>query len=174
MGESGRTDEFVRLFTRDGRWVFSYVLMLVPHKFDAEEVFQETSVTLWQKFDGFVSGTNFRAWATQVARNKVLQYRARKRTGPLLLDDAVLEAVHNTALALNDRLGDLHQALEKCRNKLSAEDRGLLDRRYGSGATAQSIAEALGRSPRAVYRALDRIHRVLYECIQQEIGAGDR
>ena len=132
MGDPGRTDEFVRLFTKDGRWIFSYILMLVPHKADAEEVFQETSTTLWQKFDEFLSGSNFRAWAIQVARYKVLQHRARKQCSPLLLDDAVLEAVHNTAVTLNDRLDNLHQALEKCRGKLSESDRELLDRRYDS------------------------------------------
>ena len=174
MGEPGRTDEFVRLFTKDGRWIFSYILMLVPHKADAEEVFQETSITLWQKFDEFLSGSNFRAWATQVAHYKVLHYRARKQGSPLLLDDAVLEAVHQTAVTLNDRLDDLHQALEKCRGKLSDDDRELLDRRYESGATAQSIADVLGRSPRAIYRALDRIHQALYDCIRQEMSGEDR
>jgi RNA polymerase sigma-70 factor, ECF subfamily len=174
MGEPGRTDEFVRLFTKDGRWIFSYILMLIPHKADAEEVFQETSVTLWQKFGEFLTGSNFRAWAIQVAHYKILQYRARKQGGPLLLDDAVLEAVHNTAVILNDRLDDLHRALEKCRGKLNDGDRELLDRRYESGATAQSIAEVLGRSPRAIYRALDRIHRALYDCIHQEMSEDDR
>jgi RNA polymerase sigma-70 factor (ECF subfamily) len=174
MGEPGRTDEFVRLFSKDGRWIFSYILMLVPHKADAEEVFQETSVTLWQKFDEFLSGSNFRAWAIQVAHYKVLQHRVRKQGAPLLLDDAVLEAVHNTAVTLNDRLDDLHQALEKCRGKLSESDRELLDRRYESGATAQNIAATLGRSPRAVYRALDRIHRALYDCIREEMSGDER
>jgi RNA polymerase sigma-70 factor, ECF subfamily len=174
MSESGRTGEFVRLFSKDGRWIFSYILMLVPRKADAEEIFQETSVTLWQKFGEFASGSNFRAWATQVAHYKVLQYRASRQSDPLLLDDAVLEAVHGTAAAMNDQLDDLHLALEKCRGKLSGDDRDLLDRRYESGATTQRIAEMLGRSPRAIYRALDRIHQALYDCIRQEMSGEDR
>ena len=174
MGHLERTDEFVRLFTKDGRWIFSYILMLVHNKADAEEVFQETSITLWQKFGEFTSGSSFRAWATQVAHYKVFHYRAKKKSSPLLLDDATLEAVHDTAATMTDRLDDLHGALEKCRGKLDEIDRDLLDRRYEPGATTQSVADLLGRSPRAVDRALDRIHQALYECIRGEMSAEER
>lgn len=174
MSEQGKTNEFVLLFSKDGRWIFSYILMLVANKADAEEIFQETSVTLWQKFNEFVPGTSFRAWATQVAHYKVLHYRARKQTSPMLLDDTVLEAVHGTATGMTDRLDDLHWALEKCRDKLADGDRELLDRRYEPDATTQKVADSLGRSARAVYRALDRIHAALYDCIHREIRAEDR
>jgi RNA polymerase sigma-70 factor, ECF subfamily len=174
MSDPARTDEFVRLFTKDGRWIFSYILMLVPNKADAEEIFQETNITLWQKFDDFMPGSSFRAWATQVAHFKVLHYREKKKNRPVLLDDATLDAVGGTAASLTDRLDDLHWALDKCREKLDANDRELLDRRYEPGATTQSVADRLGRSPRAVYRALDRIHLALYGCIRQEMSAGGR
>jgi RNA polymerase sigma-70 factor, ECF subfamily len=111
VSDSRKTDEFVLLLSKDGRWIFSYILMLVSNKTDAEEVFQETSVTLWQKSDEFAPGSSFRAWATQVAHYKVLHYRARKKNSPLLLDDTVLEAVHGTAANMTDRLDDLHRAL---------------------------------------------------------------
>jgi RNA polymerase sigma-70 factor, ECF subfamily len=170
MSDAKNTDDFVLLFTKDARWVFSYILMLVPNKADAEEVFQETSVTLWQKFGEFAAGSSFRAWALQVAYYKVLHYRARCKSSPLLLDDSVLEAIHGTAATMSEQLDDLHWALEKCRTKLTAEQRDLLDRRYGPNATTQSVAQDLGRSPRAVYRALDRIHQALYECIRREMS----
>jgi RNA polymerase sigma-70 factor, ECF subfamily len=174
MSNLPANDEFVRLFAKDGRWVFSYILMLVSNKADAEEVFQETCVTLWQKFDEFVPGSSFRAWATQVAHYKVLHYRDKQKGSPMLLDDTTLEAVGATAAQMTDRLDDLHWALEKCRDKLSNVDRELLDRRYEPGATTQSIADTLGRSPRAVYRSLDRIHVALYDCIRREMSAEEQ
>lgn len=167
-------NDFVLLFTKDARWIFSYILMLVPNKADAKEVFQETSLTLWQKFGEFVAGTSFRSWALSVAHYKVLHYRAKRKSSPLLLDDAALEAVRGTAAAMADRLDDLHYALELCRDKLSGEDRYVLDRRYAPEATTQSVADELGRSPRAIYRALDRIHQALYECIRREMAREER
>lgn len=171
MSDSNHTDDFVLLFTKNARWIFSYILMLVPNKADAEEVFQETNLTLWQKFGEFAVGSNFRAWAMQVAYYKVLHHRMKRKANPVLLDDAVLEAVHGTALSMADRLDDLHWALDKCRGKLGDADRELLDRRYKPSATTQSVADGLGRSTRAVYRALDRIHESLYDCIRQEMAA---
>jgi RNA polymerase sigma-70 factor (ECF subfamily) len=41
---------------------------------DAEEVFQNTSVVLWNKFGEFQPGSNFFAWASQVAYYEVLNY----------------------------------------------------------------------------------------------------
>ena len=170
MSDSHHTDDFVLLFTKDARWIFSYILMMVPNKTDAEEVFQETSLTLWQKFGEFVAGSNFRAWAMQVAYYKVLHHRMKRKANPVLMDEEVLEAVHGTALGLADRLDDLHWALDKCRSKLPDEDRALLDRRYDPSATTQSVADELGRSTRAVYRALDRIHQALHDCIRREMA----
>ena len=149
MGEPGRTNEFLRLFAKDGRWIFSYILMFIPHKADAEEVFQETSIILWKKFDEYVSGSSFLAWATQVAHYQVLHhYRTKKQIRLLLLDEAALEAVHHTAVTLNDRVDDLHQALEKCRSKLSDNDRELLDHRYESGRTRRASLRCSALPPR--------------------------
>jgi RNA polymerase sigma-70 factor, ECF subfamily len=174
MSDANQTDNFVLLFTKDARWIFSYILMLVPNKADAEEVFQETSATLWQKFSEFKSGSSFRAWAMQVAYYKVLHLRAKRKHSPMLMDDTLLDAVHTTAMSMSDRLDDLHWALEQCRAKLNKDDRELLDRRYEPSATTQSVADALGRSSRAIYRSLDRIHQALYDCIRRETGVKER
>jgi RNA polymerase sigma-70 factor, ECF subfamily len=174
MGSADRTNEFVRLFTANARWVYSYIYMLVPNKADAEEIYQETNVTLWQKFDEFVPGSNFRNWAARVSHFKILQYREKQKKSPLLYSDVLLEAVHGTATKMADELDDLQWALAKCRDKLAEPDREILSQRYAAGATTQSVASRLGRSARAVYRALERIHQGLYDCIRGELAARER
>lgn len=174
VNDANRTDEFVQLFTAHARWLFSYILMLVHNKADAEEVFQETNTTLWQKFNEFTPGTNFRQWATKVAHYKILHYRERQKRSPLLFDDASLEAIHDAVNAMANNFDDLHWALEKCRKKLSELDSELLDLRYEPGATTQGVADALNRSPRSVYRNLERVHQQLYDCIREEMSKEDR
>lgn len=56
---SSRAEEFAREFTTHGRFVWSYIRTLVPHKADAEDIFQDVNTKLWQKFDEFESGTTF-------------------------------------------------------------------------------------------------------------------
>jgi RNA polymerase sigma-70 factor, ECF subfamily len=172
MVNSGdRTNEFVQLFTVNARWVFAYIFMLVPNKDDAEEIYQETNTTLWQKFDEFVPGSNFRNWATQVAHYKILQYRDKRRRSPVLLDDALLEKARGTVARMGDRFDDLQWALEKCRDRLTPADRELLRKRYEPDATTQSVAEQMGHSVWMVYRALERIHQGLYDCIRRKLAA---
>ena len=57
------TDEFVRLFSLYAKTIYSYIRILVRSNVDAEDLFQETSRTLWAKFDEYRPGPddNFRA-----------------------------------------------------------------------------------------------------------------
>jgi len=55
-----------------------------------------------------------------------------------------------------------------------SRDRTLIRRRYESGAAVQMVAADLGRSVQAVYRALNRIHLALLDCIQRTLRAEAR
>lgn len=60
-------DEFVMLLTAVQPRLFSYLAMVLGDVHDANNVLQETNVTLWTKADDFTTGTNFFAWAREVA-----------------------------------------------------------------------------------------------------------
>src|SRR5436190_19336309 len=57
----------VGLLTRHQRQIFSYIYVLVPNRADAEDLLQETSVVICEKFHEFREGTDFVAWACQIA-----------------------------------------------------------------------------------------------------------
>ena len=56
---SDRTSEFVALFAAHDRGIYKHILTLLVDPATTQEVFQETSVTLWQKFDEFQPGSSF-------------------------------------------------------------------------------------------------------------------
>ena len=62
------------------------------------------------------------------------------------------------------------EALKLCREKLSLEDRDLLDRFHQEGATAKDVAQWVGRNVHYVYRAVRRIHDLLFDCIKMAIS----
>jgi len=165
-----RTAEFVELWTAASRQVYSYILALQPHFADAEEAFQETSRVAWEKFEEFEPGTNFVGWVCRIARYKVLSGLAAKKRSRLKFSDSfrdlIAEEVKSQEEESNRRI-----ALQGCLRKLSARDRDLVDRRYRSGATTRSVSEEVGRSLSAVYKALNRIHETLFECIRRTIAA---
>ncbi len=78
---------FLRLFVTHQPGIFAYILSLVPHWSDAEEILQETSVVLWRSFGDFTIGTNFKSWALTVAHNQVLAFLKRNKRTPVTLAD---------------------------------------------------------------------------------------
>src|ERR1039458_5788418 len=65
--ETERRKELVALMTQHQRRIFSYIYTLVPNRYDAEDLLQETSVVICEKFDEFEPQTDFVAWACQIA-----------------------------------------------------------------------------------------------------------
>lgn len=166
-----RDDEFVELLTRHKSALFRFVFSLIHSMPDAEDVFQQTTVTMWDKFGEYRSGSDFFAWACTIARYKTLNYFQSKGRERLHFSEAVIDQ-----LASHDRWqGDVHEsrlkALAACREKLSATDQRLLADCYSGRGTILEVAKGLGRPVGSVYDSLSRIRRALYACIQRAIAS---
>jgi len=170
MGGNTPVQRFSELFEQHGRAIYGHIRTLVPNTSDADEVFQETSVTLWQKFDQYRPDTDFRAWACRIAYYKVLKLRDRQVRAPRLFSPAFLDLVSEEMVVMSDTLDARTEALLLCRDKLNRRDRDLLDRFHRDGATAKDVARWVGRNVHYVYRAVRRIHDSLYDCIRRVIA----
>lgn len=167
---SGRDDDveqFTSLFRQHGQAVYGHIRALVPQICDVEEVFQETCVTLWQKFNQYQPDTDFRAWACRIAYYKVLQLRDRQTRSPRLFSAQFLDLMSEELVVMSDALDAQTKALLSCREELNERDRKLLDRFHSEGATAKSVARRVGRNVDYVYRAIRRIHGYLLDCIER-------
>src|SRR5256885_12120337 len=65
--ETESRKRLMALMTRHQRQMFSYIYVLVPNRSDAEDLLQETSLVICEKFHEFREGTDFVAWACQIA-----------------------------------------------------------------------------------------------------------
>lgn len=163
--------EFVQLFTQYQRRLFLHILAQVPHPVDAEEILQETNIIAWSKFGHFQRGTNFLAWAAQIATFEIMKYRSRRRRERLLFSEEFLETVAQTSLERSDELEARRAALFDCIQKLRANDRALIQQRYAPGESGKGLAETLGRPANSVYQSLGRIRRTLLECVERKLAA---
>ena len=161
-------EEFARLFSRNARRIYGFIMTLVFNHHDAEEVFQNTSVVLWNKFGDFETGSDFFAWASRVAYYEVLSLMKQRRRSRTFSDEA-LEVLATEAVAVSDRSSDRYEALEECLGRLGTDDRALLRERYFSQRAPKQIAAVQARSVHSVYRALARIHTLLLECVQRRM-----
>ena len=164
---------FLRLFLQNERRLYAYVLVLLPNRADADDVLQETSLTMWDKFDANAPPTEFLAWARRVAYHKVLDFykkagRAQARLGELFVARLGESAAWQAGDAQPD---DRREALAGCVEKLPPHDRALLAARFADGATTQSASQQLGRSVDAVYKALAKVREALFQCVQKSHAA---
>ena len=72
-------EQFTRLLLENRKRIFGFVLSLMPSGSDVDDVFQNACAVMWRKFDQFESGTNFAAWALQIARYEVMDHYAREK-----------------------------------------------------------------------------------------------
>jgi RNA polymerase sigma-70 factor (ECF subfamily) len=163
---------FLRLFLQNQRRLYAYILTLLPRRDDAEDVFQETSLVLWDKFNEADPPRDFTAWGCRIAYFKVLDYYKKRQRSKVCFSQALLERVGETASAhaATLQLDERSAALEACLDKLSARQRDLLSQRFTPGATTESTAAQVGRSVDAVYKALAKIRQTLFDCITRTLA----
>jgi RNA polymerase sigma-70 factor (ECF subfamily) len=161
--------EFERLFGQCERELQAFIYTLVPHWSDAEDVLQRARIVLWKKFDLYQTGSNFGAWAFQVARFEVSNFRRTQKSDRLCFDDALLDSLADVRTSMVEELDRRRAALEQCLRKLRASDRQIIRHCYGPRATTTKEAAAqLHRPVNTLYKALNRIRRTLTECVQQK------
>lgn len=161
--------DFVSLWSQYTRRVYAYILTLVNNTSDADDVFQETSITLWEKFSEFEPGTDFGAWASTVAYFHVKNWQRKRR--PLQpLDDKLLELLSTESLEVAELMDARFEALSKCLRLLSEQDRSVLEARYHSRRSVKQFADSLGYSISSFYRDLRKVHHRLFKCIERRVG----
>jgi len=165
-----RSSELVQLMMKHQRKLFGYILTLVPSRSDAEDILQETSLTICEKFADFETGTNFYSWACQIAYWKVRAARKKFATSKVIFNEEVFEAVAQTRLEMEDELDIRHNALSRCLHKLNERDRRMVLVRYESGHNVKAAAQACGRTIQGAYKALNRIRKTLHDCVSLEVS----
>jgi RNA polymerase sigma-70 factor (ECF subfamily) len=167
--QNSNPSEIVALIARHQSRLRGLVRCLLVRASDVEDVLQEVNSVLWEKADEFESGSDFWAWASQVARFKALNHLRKYHRDRLIFDDKLLSELADIA---NERLAriDLRRdALESCLNALPPPQRQLIDLRYASGHAIDSIAEIIGRPQASIRQTLYRVRQALLSCIESKL-----
>jgi RNA polymerase sigma-70 factor (ECF subfamily) len=152
------------------RRIFGYIYTLVPDRHDAQDILQETSVVICEKFDQFKPGTDFAAWACQIAYWEVRRARQKFARSKVVFNQEVVDALAETAAELLPEMSARHEALAKCLQKLHPRDRELLLTRYEPGSGVEEAAQRSGRSLVAAYKALARLRKLLLDCVTHQLS----
>jgi len=169
MERSFDQTRFIEALTRHQPALEAFCHANLANREDARDVLQATCVMLWQKASDWNPQTEFLPWAFTVARFTVLSHsRDRMRDRLVFDEDVVLAMASETEAAAND-FDDRREALRHCLQKLSADQRGLLQDHYIVGRSLADIAEATRRGLSAVKMTLLRLRQQLSECIERQM-----
>ena len=167
-----RQTEFLSRFLRHQEDLRAVIASMVRDWNAVDDIFQETAIVLWKKFDQYDPSRSFGGWARGIAVYKVLQAFEKNKRLPIAFSPDVIEAVFATAVADDEPASEEQQrALAACLAKLPERSRRLIALRYHDGLALQTIAERVASTMGAVHKALSRIRDALKRCVREEIAA---
>ncbi len=165
------TDEpYVQLMTAEQSRLFGFIYTLIPNAEEAKDVLQDVNLILWRKADAYQEGTNFGAWSRTIARYQALAYCKKRHRDRLVFDDELIERIAEATERRRPAFDERTNALEKCLETLTDQDRELIRDRYGDDQTLAVIAQRLGRSASRVSNIMFNIRSRLFECIERTVG----
>ena len=164
----GRKDrEFVHLMSASQMNIYAYIMSIVGNSSDADDIMQNTSVLMWERFSEYESGTDFKRWGISIAYYKIKEFRKQNKQPQF--NDEVFEKIHDQA---HEEVGNMNLFIEKmrvCLTRLSQADLDIVKLRYQSGYSIKKVALRFNTSVQAVYMKLSKIHGILSRCIKLSI-----
>jgi RNA polymerase sigma-70 factor (ECF subfamily) len=163
--------EFIRLLMENERRIYAYIRTLLGNPTDAEDVLQESSIVMWDKFSEFDQASgNFIAWSFKIAYFTAQNFRRKQGRSRVVFSNSLVEDIANKSTEMVPKLDKRHEFLALCIEKLSQQDRRLLRLRFEFDASVEKTAEQSGRTTHAIYKALQRMRSALHECINRKMS----
>ena len=157
-----------QLFIKNQSALKGFLLALVPDFAEAEDLLQEVFLVVTQKAGTFKEGTNFMAWARQIARFKAMSSWRKKKNSPQVLAEDVVESL--CACEPEEPFDETQvAAVQNCIKKLAPHARKLVTMRYLNEHRPGEIAERMSWSENAVNVTLSRARTFLRECVQRQM-----
>jgi len=167
-------ESFLRHFSQDRDRIFLYIRSLLPHRADAEDVFQRCSLLLWRKFDQFDATREFLPWACGVAFYEVRNFLRVAARDRLQFEDGLIQQLADRRL---ETLRDTDRRLDYlrgCLSELKPGDHELIRAAYVQDRPLPEFAESTGRALQTLYNRLSLLRRSLLECVQRKLAAEGR
>jgi RNA polymerase sigma-70 factor (ECF subfamily) len=164
-------ERFVALLAQHHSRLLGYILSLVRHRHDAEDLFQKVSLILWQKFDEFDPATDFFAWGSRVSFLVVCNHRRAHYRNKLTFNQSLFETISRERIAhLQDQETRLDLLLG-CIERLPADDQVLLLKTSAGDLSVKEFARHTGKAVQTLYNRLALLRRDLMECVQKKSSA---
>ena len=155
------------LFIQHQSAIRGFVLSMIPDFSVADDVMQETFLTVTKKALSFEIGTSFAAWVKTIARFKALEaIRGRKF---VTLSEEVLEVLVTEPREFAGDGDERLSLLRGCLDQLPPQARRSVDYRYQNEHLPPQIASLMGCTVQSVNVTLSRARALLRECVRRKM-----
>jgi len=169
--EIAQREHFAELLRENRSRLFGFLHAIVRNLADTDDVFQQTTLALWRRFETYDASRSFLAWACGVARLEAATWLRQRSRDRLRFSDNLTQLLIDSFAEIDDReISDRQAALPGCLEKLDEPNRRLIAECYERGTEVAVIAQRLGRTAPSVHNTLHRIRRMLFECIERKIA----
>jgi RNA polymerase sigma-70 factor (ECF subfamily) len=172
--QQGDESAFGRLYQRYRQPLFSYLLRTTGNKTHAEEVYQETWLSLIKQRQSYAASASFRSYIFCIAHSRLLDFY--RQQGKLSANDSLDDneaAQEIAACSTYEPQAQLEEArllerLQFCLRKLPEEQRAVLVLKLESELTLQAIASQLNVAFEALKSRFRYAQAKLQSCLGGE------
>jgi RNA polymerase sigma-70 factor, ECF subfamily len=182
--KAGSFEAFERLVGRYERPIYSLAMRILRHPHDAEEVAQETFLSVLEHLRGFAGQSAFYTWMVRIATNHALKLLRKKRGLPLesLKEDEQAPALPHPDFiapwrddpALIAQRHEIRPLLDQAMCELEEKHRLVFILRDVEGFSTAEAAELLGISVANAKVRLLRARLMLREKLTRALGDSSR
>lgn len=177
--QGGDPDAFRRIVELYRDRLYTFLLRLVRHHEEAEDLAQETFVRAWRHLADYNSRWAFRSWLFTLARNLALNTLRRPRATIVSIEAGEMDGQLGLALAATTAspadqaaVREQKRRLSQALGQLSAQAAMVFTLFYQEGMAIAEIAQTVGMTAGAVkvalHRARERLRRRLGDSPQNE------
>ncbi len=163
-------ERFLELYSRDRDRLFGYIYALLPHQADAEDVFQRSSLLLWNKFSVYDPARPFLPWACSIAHYEVRNFIRSVNRDRLQFDEDLIEQLADSRMQRCDDGDERLEALRRCLQMLKQVERDLIDLAYRGDASIKEFAESTGGVTQTLYNRISLARRKLLVCVRRRLS----
>ena len=160
------TAAFMALLMEHRHRLYAFIAKQLVNPADVEDVFQKTSIVLWNKMQDFDTQGSYFHWACGIAFNEVRNFLTVQRRSRLHFDVELVELMAREAAEEESLSESRLDALRLCLRELSERQQLILQQCYAGTESITEVAQQLGRERTALYKQLARLREKLLACIR--------